>query len=249
VYWNPDRRLGLYANWSQGFMPPATEELAHNPEAMGGFNQRLVPATSEGEEIGLRGTLWGQLTYDLALFRLSTDNDFGRYRVASRPLETFYQNAGSSLRYGLETALAWSPIPALRVEVAYTLSSFRYLNIKSLFGDFSDKVMPNSPAHQVAANLQYVLGGHWVFGVGLDGVSSWYVDQANNLSANGYALVHLRLAYRWVGKGYRGELFAYARNLFGEKYIAFTEPDPDGNSFQPGPTREIFMGARFAFGE
>jgi len=29
-----------------------------------------------------------------------------------------------------------------------------------------------------------------------------------------------------------------------DQYIAFTEPDPDGNSYQPGPEREFFVGVR-----
>jgi hypothetical protein len=38
------------------------------------------------------------------------------------------------------------------------------------------------------------------------------------------------------------------RNLLGTEYIAFTEPDPDGNSYQPGPTRELFVGIRVKVG-
>ena len=36
------------------------------------------------------------------------------------------------------------------------------------------------------------------------------------------------------------------RNAFGKYYIAFfTEPDPDSNSYQPGPKSEMFITARF----
>jgi hypothetical protein len=38
------------------------------------------------------------------------------------------------------------------------------------------------------------------------------------------------------------------RNAFGKYYIAFTEPDPDGNSYQPGPMDEWFITARFYLG-
>jgi iron complex outermembrane recepter protein len=246
--WNPLPSIGAYANWSQGFLPPATEELGNNPLAMGGFNTNLVPATSMGEEIGVRGLLKGQFSYDLALFHLSTDHDFGRYRTVDRPLETFYQNAGSSRRYGAETALGWYPTDAFSLNVAYTYSNFKYTNIKSLFGDFSDKYMPNSPQHQASASAQYILARHWVLGLGGDALSSWYVDQSNTLKANGYVLLHTRLAFRWTATGYRGEIFATGRNMLGTKYIGFTEPDPDGNSFQPAATLEAFVGARFAFG-
>jgi iron complex outermembrane receptor protein len=246
--WNPRPSIGVYANWSQGFLPPATEELANNPDAMGGFNAHLVPATSMGQEVGVRGVLSKQFSYDLTLFHLSTDNDFGRYRITSRPLETFYQNAGSSRRYGVEAALAWYPTDALSFEGAYTYSNFKYTNIKSLFGDFSSTFMPNAPQHQASANAQYLLARHWVLGAGADLVSHWYVDQSNQTTADGYALLHVRAAYRWQVPGYAGEIFAVGRNILGKQYVAFTEPDPDGNSYQPGPTREVFVGARVKFG-
>jgi outer membrane receptor for Fe3+-dicitrate len=131
--------------------------------------------------------------------------------------------------------------------------------------------MPNSPRHQVALDVEYKVDSHWVAGVNLFGQSMQYIDPGNTsspavdasgdyscatsqsaqrcpLSADGFTLFNPRIGYRWAGKGYQGELMLQARNLFGLEYFAFTEPDPDGNSFQPGPTREAFVGFRIMFG-
>lgn len=99
------RRLDLYASWGQGFLPPATEELYANPDALGGFNTRLVPASSRGGELGARGWFGRQLTFELSAFHLTTADDFERYRIAGRPLETFYHNAGDTRRRGLEARI------------------------------------------------------------------------------------------------------------------------------------------------
>jgi len=247
--WNPLPVVGVFANWSQGFLPPATEELANNPDAMGGFNTHLTTATSMGQEVGVRGVWSKQLWYDLTLFHLSTDRDFGRYRIESRPLETFYGNVGSTRRYGVEAALVWYATKALSFEGAYTYSNFKYGTVNSTFGSFSGTFMPNAPQHQAAVNAQYVLARHWVLGVGADMVSQAYVDQSNLTTVAGYALLHVRAAYRWQALGYAGEVFAFGRDVLGKKYAAFTEPDPDGNSFQAGPTREVFVGARVKLGQ
>lgn len=244
---NPRPDVGLYASWGQGFLPPATEELARNPDRIGGFNTHLVPATSQGQECGVRGGAHG-FSYDVALFHLLTDNDFGRYRVASRPLETFYGNLGASRRYGLETSLGYFPTSSLAMRLAYTYSDFMYTNVISLFGNFTDKMMPNSPRHQVAADAEYALNRNWVIGLNVFGQSMQYVDQSNATWADGFTLVNPRIAYRWSRTGYTAEASLQARNVLGTEYIAFTEPDPDGNSFQPGPTREIFVGLRVGFG-
>lgn len=249
VSYNITSEAGVYASWGQGFLPPTTEELSNNPDHLGGFNVGLLPATSQGEEVGTRGHVGEQFSYDVTFFHLSTDNDFGRYRVPSRPLETFYRNAGSSRRYGVETAVGWFPISDMAIRAAYTWSNFKYTSIKSLFGDFSNSVIPNSPAHQLYVDAEYTWDSHWVFGVGAEIQSGWFIDQSNVASVDGFTLLNPRFAYRWTGGSYRGEISLSARNVFGQQYIAFTEPDPDGNSYQPGPTRELFLGVRISLGK
>lgn len=242
VSWNPDSRVGFYTSWGQGFLPPATEELANNPDRLGGFNKNLIPATSRGEEIGAHGMVAKRFFYDVAVFHLATENDFGRYRVSSRPLETFYRNAGASRRYGLETAANWYATPALIARIAYTLSDFKYTSVQTLVGDYQGKFMPNAPRNQGYVDLEYTWKRSVVLGAALEFQSRSFVDATNLTWADGYTLFHPRLAYRWKRNRYQGELMVSGRNVLGKKYIAFTEPDPDGNSYQPAPTREFFLG-------
>jgi iron complex outermembrane receptor protein len=244
ITWNPSERLGLYASWGQGFLPPATEELANNPAALGGFNTGLVPATSHGEEVGARGTLVHQLTYDVALFRLETKNDFNRYRVPGRPLETFYGNLGNTTRYGVETLLGWFPVDPVTVQLAYTWSRFKYDDVKSLQGAFSGTFMSNAPEHQAYIDVELRPASGFVVGLSGELATRSYVDASNLVWAGGYTLAHARVGYGWKTRTYRAEASLSVRNLTGKEYIAFTEPDPDGNSYQPAPTRQVFAGAR-----
>jgi iron complex outermembrane recepter protein len=251
VTWNPRPSFGLYASWGTGFLPPGTEELVNNPYALGGYNTRLVAATSSGEEIGARGAIGKSLSYDAAVFYLGTRNDFGRYRITTRPLETFYGNVGSTHRYGLETSLAWVPIEELTLRAAYTYSHFKYVTVETLTGQtFEGTWLPNSPQHVLYADAEYRAGRALTAGAGLEYVSGWYVDSSNRILANGYgrtdpyALVHVRLGYRFAFGGTPLELFLAGRNIFNVLYYGFTEPDPDGNSYQPAPTAEWSLGLR-----
>jgi iron complex outermembrane receptor protein len=243
------RRLDLYASWGQGFLPPATEELYANPDALGGFNTGLVPASSWGGEVGARGSLGGPLTYELSVFHLTTTDDFERYRIPSRPLETFYHNAGDTRRWGLEGRVEWLPAPPLRLTAAYTFSDFIYTRYDGIspLGELSGNALPNSPRHQAAAEAVYTWRDQWVVAATVQTLSRAYVDATNATWIDGYALVGLRLARRFTLRGQRLELFVSGRNLGNVEYIAFTEPDPDGNSYHPGPERELFGGLRFAF--
>jgi len=241
----PSPALSLYGNVGQGFLPPATEELAANPDQVGGFNRNLKAATSWGEEIGARGMLGGSVAFDLTLFHLDTDNDFDRYRVATRPLETFYRNAGSSRRFGLESAVSWAPASPLLLQVAYTWSSFKYTNTASAYGDVRGHWLPNSPEHDLTADGQYAPTRNLTLGLSAQLLSAWYVDPSNAAKVDGYALMHARIAYRLRLGGAGVEVTGAVRNIFAKQYIAFTEPDPDGNSYQPAAEREVFVGLRF----
>ncbi|MHB8054744.1 MAG: TonB-dependent receptor family protein [Candidatus Aminicenantales bacterium] len=262
--WNPVSNFGMYASWGTGFLPPGTEELANNPNAFGGFNKDLKPATSSGEEIGARGSLGGALAYDLAIFHLATDNDFGRFRISSRPLETFYGNVGSTTRYGLETSLAWYPVEPLALRLAYTYSHFKYDTVQTLdaLAVYEGTWLPNSPQHQLYLDAEYKITPALSAGAALEYVSSWYIDSTNRVylfnpelyptvyygKTDPYALVHVRLGYALEIAGAPWELFLSGRNIFGVEYYAFTEPDPDGNSYQPAATAEWTLGLRVAFG-
>jgi iron complex outermembrane recepter protein len=246
ITYAPTQALSLYASFGQGFLPPATEELANNPAQLGGFNQSLEAALSWGGEVGARGMLGGAVLFDVSLFQLHTDRDFDRYRVDTRPLETFYRNAGSSQRYGVESYVAWTPALPVVLQVAYTYSHFTYTSSAGAYGDINGHWLPNSPQHQLFADAQYSFLRRFAIGVSGEVLSLWYIDPTNVISESGYALVHARASYRLTSGGAGAELTFAVRNIFGKEYIAFTEPDPDGNSYQPAAEREFFVGMRLS---
>ncbi len=256
VAWNPISVFGLYASWGSGFLPPGTEELVNNPYSYGGYNTQLKAATTRGEEIGARGTLANSLVYDVAFFHLRTENDFGRYRMKTRPLETFYGNVGSTKRYGLETSLSWFAAEGLALRLAYTYSNFKYISVETLDAGviYKDTWLPNSPQHQVYLDGEYKITQALTAGASLEHVSSWYIDATNRIFPNGYGqtdpytLVNVRFGYLFKIGNNPWQLFVYGRNIFSVKYYGFTEPDPDGNSYQPAPTAEWSVGLRFGFG-
>jgi iron complex outermembrane recepter protein len=249
INWNPKEQIGFYASWGQGFLPPATEELYANPAALGGFNQSLVPATSSGTEIGVRGHVKNRFYYDATVFRLDTKDDFERYRVPSRPLETFYRNAGQSRRYGLETSVKWLPTNRLTLSSAYTYSHFFYTQYDSINypGNLIGNSLPNSPVHQFFAEATFDLPQKLSLSVSTQAYSRAYIDATNRTWIDGYGLLDARLSRTWQRRKIYATAFIYGKNLTGTRYIAFTEPDPDGNSYHPGPEREVFAGLQIRF--
>ena len=259
--YSPVPTINIYANVGQGFLPPATEELAQNPDNFGGFNTHLAPATSVGEDIGVRGTVGNKLYYDIGGFFLTTKNDFDRYRITDplRNQETFYKTEGSSRRFGVEAFLRYNPVRELTLQAAYTYSNFKYTNETqsrvvmddtSIYKYVKDgNYLPNSPQHQLYIDAQYEIVPHLYFGLSTEVLSKAYIDGANieSEAVEGYALFNGRLVYDWNISKFSGQISFNATNLGDKKYVAFSEPDPGGNAYQPGAGRQFYGNLKINF--
>jgi iron complex outermembrane receptor protein len=263
--------LNVFTDWSQGFLPPSTEELANNPLGYNGFNTHLVPATSNCFEIGFRGDVGQSLYYEVTGFYMTTDNDFFRFKQQNRGnQEVFYGNAGNSLRKGVEAYVSYNILSNLKLQVAYTYSDFTYTSatIDPIYLDTNyvlttppapGQWLPNCPRHQFYAELNYKLFDKLSITFGTSSQSQWaiYTD-ANVYSGkadptiyqnwqDGFTLFNASVSYLWNIWSLNGEVGFYVKNLTDQTYMAFTEPDPDGNSYQPGPKREFFGTVKINF--
>ncbi len=256
---SPRADMTLYAAWGQGFIPPSTEELGTNPGGYGGFNRSLTAATSNSFEAGVRGSPARILQYDVTAYSMTTRNDFDRYRIPNRghgEEGTFYRNVGASRRYGLELWAQCRPMPMLNVQLAYTYSHFTYsldspipvlMDDTTIHKNIGDgNWLPNSPQHQVTISAGYEVTDDLSVSMSVQSMSKSYIDGANieSEAARGYALIGGRIDYTWRLGGIAGTLSFQGRNLGDVRYVAFTEPDSGGNSYQPGPGREFFGGLR-----
>jgi len=260
-----------FADWSQGFIPPSTEELASNPLAYYGFNTHLVPSTSNAIEMGFRGLAGNKFYYEITGFIMHTNNDFFRFKQSGRGnQEVFYGNAGNSLRKGIESYFWYQILKNLKLQVAYTYSDFKYTSasIDPVYTDTAyvlttppaaGQWLPNSPKHQLYAEMVYSINKNLKINFASEYQSKWAIYTDANAYAGkldpaiyqnwekGFTLFHAGIYYLWKIKGLKGECSLYARNIFDTEYMAFTEPDPDGNAYQPGPGREIFGSFKIMF--
>ncbi|PKP20035.1 MAG: hypothetical protein CVU05_09955 [Bacteroidetes bacterium HGW-Bacteroidetes-21] len=269
--YNFTEALTVFANWSQGFTPPSTEELANNPVGYSGFNTHLVPATSTCTELGIRGFWADKLYYEITGFSMNTENDFFRFKQVGRGnQEVFYGNAGNSTRTGVETYISYNILKNLSLQLAYTFADYKYTSatVDPVYTDTAyvlttppadGQYLPNSPKHQLYSEVTYTITKNFKVSMSAEYQSEWaiYTDAkaySGELDPtiyqnwqDGFSMFHARLSYQWQIWSIKGELSVFARNLTDTKYMAFTEPDPDGNSYQPGPGRELFASIKIRF--
>ena len=249
----------IYASFGTGFLVPTEDELYNNPAAYGGFNSIIKPSASMGFELGVRGEIGKKLYYDVTAFNINSKDEFYRYSVPGRGNNTaFFGNMGESKRYGLETYLSYSPTEAVRFDVAYTYSHFRYSSPDSVKNHW----IPQCPQHVLTAEVSYKFLKHFTFTINTEYQSKWciQVDDSiyNNFTENGikrsswvsgFNTYNANLKYNWALGSLRGDINFFAKNLFDEHYFGFTEPNngPDYNRFQPAAGKEYFMSLRLRF--
>jgi len=247
VTWNPSPTFGAYAAWGQGFLPPTTRS-SQQPGAVRRPEPAARPGHLAGGEVGVRGELGDTLAYEASAFHLATMNDFGRYRIPGRRSRRSTRTparapAGASRRCSGGGPRGCSGSSSLHVE------RFTYDTVTTITGEtYTGTFLPNSPANLTYLDAELRPTPHWVVGASLEYQSRSYVDPSNEVWTDPYTLVNLRAAYQWRAKAIHGEVVGSVRNLFNTSYIAFSEPDPDGNSYHPGPTREAFLGVRLWIG-
>ena len=102
----------------------------------------------------------------------------------------------------------------LWLHVAYTYNDFRFDNDVA----FGNNLLPGAPRHYLRAELLYRHPSGFFFGPNIEWVpESYFVDSANTLKTEAYALWGLKAGYddgKWFSAYIEG------RNLGDSKYIA-----------------------------
>jgi outer membrane receptor for monomeric catechols len=158
----------------------------------------------------------------------------------------------------------------LNLQISYTYSDYKYTSsaVDPLYTDpvyvltappAAEQWLPNSPKNQLYSEVVYSVTRKFKVSVGSEYQSKWaiYTDAKAYSGAldpsiyqnwqKGLNLFNASVTYNWNILGMKGEFSLSARNLTGATYMAFTEPDPDGNAYQPGPSREIFGTIKIEF--
>ena len=240
--------LNLYANFATAYQTPTTVELTNRPTTEGGFNPDLDPSNLRSGEIGVRGVAQQvKLRYEVSGYLSSLENGLVGFQRSDQ--KTFYRNAGEAGRNGIEMLLDWSPLPRLETRLAYTYQHFRFKRFVAPEGDFSGKVEPSTPPHQVTLRGSCEL----LFGLRasaqLQWVDAYPVNNANTFFNWSYRVVDVRVAadHKWRAFGARP--FFGIDNLFNERYNGSTVPNSAGNRFfEPSPGRQGYLGLTLDLG-
>jgi iron complex outermembrane receptor protein len=233
-----DNDTHWYATISSAFETPTTTEFA-NPTG-GGFNQALEPQESTNYEVGIK-TLTDGYRFELALFHIDVENELTPFEVSGR---TFFENAGSSTRDGVELSYFRQLTGQLGFSMAYTYSDFDFDKFTNADGDiFDGNQMPGIPQDLLH------LGFSWFGDSGL--YASWdttytgdlFADNGNLTSVESSSVSNIRLGHNGFYGDWEVSSFLGVNNAFDEDYNNNVRINAFGDRFfEPAPEQNIYIG-------
>lgn len=236
--YRPSANTTLFASVSSAFQTPTTTELA-DPDR-GGFNPDLKPQQSLGGELGGRYESAGA-SLGATAFYLDVDDQIVRFESESG--RDAYRNAGRSRRFGLELNGRWRCVRSVTWTGALTWIDTRFRRYSTDEGDFAGNREPGTPEWQVFQELRWQHPGGTFVAADLFAIGDVFVDDANRVRSDGYALVGARAGREFVVGRWTLSPFVALTNLLDERYDGTVRLNAlGGRYFEPGPGRAFVVG-------
>lgn len=231
----------LFASWSSSFETPTTTELA-NPDGSGGFNEALDPQIADNFEIGFKSA-FDAVFFEMSIFHIDLEDELVPYELPSMPGRTFYSNAGSSTRDGVEVAVSWQSEFGLSADLSYTWSDFQFEEFIEDGDDFGGNRLPGLPEHFAYFGLTYATEGGLSATFETHFSGNLYANNANTVAVDSYTVSNIRLAYEWDRGKWLIRPYVGINNIFDELYNSNIRINAfGGRYYEPAPEQNIYAG-------
>jgi iron complex outermembrane receptor protein len=177
------------------------------------------------------------------VFHIELEDELIPFEIASSPGRTFYSNAGSSTRNGVEAAISWRASNGFSADLSYTWSDFTFDEFVEDGEDFGGKQLPGLPEHFAYLGLTYAAraGLSATFETLYSG--SLYTSNDNATAVGSYAVSNFRLGYEWSPGDWMIRPYIAVNNIFDEQYNSNIRINAlGGRYYEAAPERNVFAG-------
>jgi iron complex outermembrane receptor protein len=218
-----NRLLNLYGVIAQSGQVPSESEIQSNP--------KLDAATARNVEVGLKGRSQNW-TFDLAIYRTRVSDEI--VSVLDEDLTTEFQNAGETLKKGLELSGRYDLTRDFWLEGSFAYSDYSFSNFEELVRTGGTQTPVDRSGNQLPyiPRQQYGLGIGYSHPIGFKAVlrsnswGSYYVDNANSETYGGYDFVtNLLLSYQTGPHN----ISLNVENLFDKRYALEVKKSTSGD--------------------
>lgn len=235
--YNLNKKKGLYANFSQGFVPPQVTELYR-----GNKIPSLKPVYYNNYEIGGWATfIKNKGKLEFSIYKMDGRNEI--ISVLQNDGSRIKQNAGKTVHQGIEYGVYIELSEEIRFRVSGSNAIHKFEEFIESGNDFSGNRMPQAPSWTMNTQISYSPKFFNGFRASLEWqhIDEYYMDQSNSKMYDGFDIFNLRLGYTWKSI----EVWSNAMNISNEVYATVARATQWGQSYSLGKPRNITIGIAY----
>ena len=166
------------------------------------------------------------------------------FELPGQPGRTYFENAGSSSRNGLELSYTGQLSERLSLTMAYTYSDFSFDQFTDTNGDeFDGNQSPGIPEDLFYLELSWFSDSGFYAKWDVTYTGEMYADNANETSVDDSTVSNLRFGHNVVFDDWEVAAFLGVNNLFDEEYNDNIRINAfGGRYFEPAPDRNAYIG-------
>jgi outer membrane receptor protein involved in Fe transport len=239
--YNFSRKVGVYANYSEGFVPPQVTEMYKGIKV-----PELKPSVFFNYEVGgWAEVVNGKINIDLSFYNLDGTDEIISVRQDDGSSQNM--NAGRTSHKGFEMGINVRPVKNLSLRLSGAYNKHKFIDFVEKGTSYNGNQMNGAPKWIHNAEIWYrpsfIKGLR--FGAEWQKISSYYMDPGNSVSYEGFNVIHLRLGYKWKALDIWMNMLNAA-----DKYYAYTSSKSNlGYNYTPAEPRNFTMGISFDFAE
>ena len=237
--YNFSSRSGIYANYSEGFVPPQVSELYTGVKV-----PNILPSIFYNYEAGgWFEVIKNKLSADISVYQLSGTNEIISVKLDDGSY--INQNAGRTSHKGIEAAINATPVSDVSFRLSGAYSQHKFVTYVEKGVSYNGNEMSNAPNWiyntEVWYKPSYVKGLR--IGAEVQHIGSYYVDPQNTAMYNGYNVLNLRAGYQFKGV----EVWLNVLNATDNYYSYITTKSAFGYSYQLAEPRNFNVGLSYDF--
>jgi len=249
--YNVNKDISLFGNVSRLYEPPTSFELADN---VAGNSEALDAMEGTVIEIGSRGSLdfmsSNNLYWDLSLYYAWIQDEIMSIDDPAKPGESLSTNIDNTIHAGVEAvvgariALDTNAVHTIEPMLSFTINEFNFDGDKN----YGNNELPAAPGYFIKGEAIYRHASGFYAGPTFDVVAERYADFSNSYKIDSHYLLGMRAG--WTTDKFR--IFAEARNLTDEKYIATHGVQDNASAttaeiLNPGAPISVYGGIEISF--
>ncbi|HKH61358.1 MAG TPA: TonB-dependent receptor [Flavitalea sp.] len=237
--YNFSSRTGIYANYSEGFVPPQVTEMYTGVKV-----PHLDPSVVYNYELGgWMEIVKNKLSADISLYKLNSTDEI--ISVRQDDGSTANENAGKTLHKGIELAITATPTKTVSLRLSGAYSKHQFVEYVEKGTSYNGNDMNGAPNWMYNAEIWYkpaIVKGLRM-GAELQFVGSYFVDPKNTAEYSGYTVLNLRAGYQVKGL----EIWVNALNALDNYYANIVSKSSFGYSYTLAEPRNINIGLSYNF--